>query len=369
MISFLLAKPTQFDAPFFRWMHANRPDMPFVVFYWQPIGNAADTDSETGASLIWGIDLLADYPWQQVDPGKPVLFQKKLRQLGVSYMICNGWKKGFKLLIKAAKRQRIPLGLRIDSVAWGKSKLELDFRRWLLAKAYQPFSQFYSAGTITDQYLRMMKIPSMRWRRWPYCTDIDFFKKSPEHEREAEALKAKWGLEQKPVFVGICKWVDRENPLELLTAFIGLNNPELQLVMIGDGPLRPQMEALRDKHPHLKICFPGYVPYVSLPGWYALATVFVHPASYEPWGVSVQEAMAAGCFVIASSRVGSSYDLLLQGVNGFQYRAGDAQVLTKCLQEVLQLDPHAMQQFNEEILAKWNYESVAAGLVLPETSY
>jgi len=38
----------------------------------------------------------------------------------------------------------------------------------------------------------------------------------------------------------------------------------------------------------------GYVHYPKLPGYYGAADIFLHAAQYEPWGISVSEAMALG---------------------------------------------------------------------------
>jgi glycosyltransferase involved in cell wall biosynthesis len=362
MLSFLLSKPTQFDAPFFRWLHANRPEMPFVVYYWQPVQHAAATDTETGASLQWGIDLLGGYPWVQVHAKNPDAFATRLRQDGVRYLISNGWKAGFAPLVAVAQKAGIPLGLRIDSVLWDKPKYEILLRRIYLHRAYKPFRHFFSSGTVGDDYLRAIGIPQTQWRRWPYCVDVDFFRTNAERLAAAGALRQQYGLDARPVVLSVCKWVPRENPLELLKAFTILSPANLQLVMIGDGPLRPEMEALRARYPHLTIVFPGYMPYVQLPDWYALSTVYVHPAQYEPWGVSVHEAIAAGCRVVASNRVGSGYDLIIQGANGFQYPVGDVAGLAQYIEKAILLPEDVLTISNEEILTKWQYEAVAIGL-------
>jgi glycosyltransferase involved in cell wall biosynthesis len=161
------------------------------------------------------------------------------------------------------------------------------------------------------------------------------------------------------VILAVCKWVDRENPVELLRAFIKLNNPSLQLVMIGDGPLRSKMEALKATVPGLSIFFTGYVPYADLPAWYALARVFVHPARYEPWGVSVQEAMASGCSVIASNRVGSGFDLIREGKNGFMYAAANVEALAQSMQKALVLDRQQVAETNADIMLQWNYRTLS----------
>jgi glycosyltransferase involved in cell wall biosynthesis len=366
MLAFLLAKPTQFDAPFFRWMQANREDIPFVVFYWQPCSpetgkaTAAGTDSETGSSLSWGIDLLGGYTWLQANPANPAGFELLLRQYHIHYLVCNGWKGGFAPLVKTAGQVGIALGLRIDSVVWGKTAIEMTVRRLYLNKMYRPFSHFFSSGTVGDEYLAAIGIPRQAWKRWPYCVDADFFKRTPACLQQATLLRQRYGLGEAPVILGVCKWVDRENPMELLRAFIKLNNPSLQLVMIGDGPLRSKMEALKAAAPNLSILFTGYVPYADLPAWYALTRVFVHPACYEPWGVSVQEAMASGCAVIASNRVGSGFDFIREGQNGFMYEAADIAALVDCLQKALLLDRLQVAETNAQVMLSWNYRAVSA---------
>lgn len=365
-LAFLLAKPTQFDAPFFRWMHANRPDLPFVVYYWKPVGDAGNTDTETGSALEWGFDLLQGYNWFQANPEEPDQFGEKLRQSEVRCVISNGWKAGFAPLIQSVVKAGIPLGLRIDSVVWEKPWYEMFMRRWWLRRAYKPFSHFFSSGTVCDGYLRAMGIKANRLKRWPYCIDVAFFAPTKQREMEGVTLKQRYRIDDRPIILGVCKWLPRENPMELLDAFIKLNDTGLQLVMVGDGEQRPVLEAKRAAHPHLTITFTGYVPYADLPGWYAVANVFVHPARYEPWGVSVHEAIAAGKRVVVSSRVGSGYDLLVEGKNGFMYPVGNTNRLAQCIAAALQLPENDVQMANEAILREWDYETVVEGLGIVE---
>lgn len=355
-LAFLLAKPTQFDAPFFRWMQLNRPDMPFKVYYWQPVETGADTDSETGRSLMWGINLLEGYHWHQADPGQPDAFAHDLRQYGIKYLVSNGWKRGYAPLLDAARQEGLALGLRIDSLDWDMSPAELWMRRLVLGYAYGKFSRLFSSGSLCDNYLRKIGIPEERISRWPYLVDEHFFSRTQLRLEEGERLRKLYKLDSRPVVLGICKWVKRENPLELLKAFIEVNDTGLQLVLAGDGPLRPELEALRKTVPHLSILFPGYVPYTDLPAWYALSSVFVHPACREVWGVSIHEAIAACCTAIGSSRVGSAYDLILHGHNGFIYPLGDIAALGQSIRQAITISPSRLAEVNAVILQQWSYK-------------
>jgi glycosyltransferase involved in cell wall biosynthesis len=63
--------------------------------------------------------------------------------------------------------------------------------------------------------------------------------------------------------------------------------------------------------------------------------LFVLPSDYEPFGVVVNEAMLCGCPVVVSNKVGSGYDLIRHGENGFIYPCGDVDKLTKILADIL----------------------------------
>jgi glycosyltransferase involved in cell wall biosynthesis len=100
----------------------------------------------------------------------------------------------------------------------------------------------------------------------------------------------------------------------------------LDLVLLGDGPLRQRLLRVRhdaglDRHVHL----PGFKQYDELPVFYGLATAFILPSTTEQWGLVVNEAMASGLPVLVSRACGAA-ELVREGENGHVFdpeRAGD----------------------------------------------
>jgi hypothetical protein len=115
------------------------------------------------------------------------------------------------------------------------------------------------------------------------------------------------GSPTKFLFVG--RLVDLKRPVELARVF--LSTPELNdstLTMIGDGPLRETLQIMPASGSRIQL--PGRLASESLIQAYLDADVLVAPSYREVWGLVVNEALAAGLYVIASDRVGSTHDLL-----------------------------------------------------------
>lgn len=359
-IAFLVKKPAQFDVPFFTYIaRQTNSRWKWVVIYLESPQQVL-RDNELKTSSDWGINLTDGYTWECLGEAAGARSIEALyRRLQVVVLLTNGYKFGYAPYLAVARALKIPMGLRIDSVLTGKSWGSLLLRKWLMRRAYRHFNGFFTTGKMGYTYLDYVGISRKKQFWFPYCADNDFFAQAKGKPLKMAALSEKHGLSTgKPVVLGVCKFIPRENPADLLEAFIRLNDTNIQLVMIGDGG---QAAGLRQKaalHPHLSIYFPGYVPYTELPFWYALARVFVHPAQDEPWGVSVQEALAAGCSVVASNKVGSAYDLVLPGKNGFIYPVNHPDVLADDLRKAAHLSKTLVAAVNAEVLGKWNYGSV-----------
>lgn len=125
---------------------------------------------------------------------------------------------------------------------------------------------------------------------------------------------------EKDDFIGlsVCKFIDRENPLELLKAFNCIGEPKTKLILIGDGPLKTEimnfieLNGLSDR-----IILTGYQPYSNLPKFYSIADCFIHPPKEESWGISVNEAAFSSLPIIASSKVGAAFDMIINGKNSY----------------------------------------------------
>jgi glycosyltransferase involved in cell wall biosynthesis len=104
--------------------------------------------------------------------------------------------------------------------------------------------------------------------------------------------------------------------------------PRLRLLLAGEGPERA---ALARALPPGRFELRGHVPWESLPALYAEADALVLPSRHDGWGLVVNEALASGIPVIATSAVGAAADLLREGETGFLMPPEDVTALTGAL--------------------------------------
>jgi glycosyltransferase involved in cell wall biosynthesis len=364
-IAFLVERPTQFEAPFYRFA-ARDPEHEFRVLFTGREVAAPVFDPELGRPVSWGIDLLGGYPHEACPPGEagPWLAER-LRPGKCDLLIANGYTQPlYRQAARTARKAGVATALRLDSVLWDPSWYR-NLAKRLLFDTYmkRTYDLFLGTGSLTLDYLRAFGVPRERAGLFPYAIDVEgFAERSRLSPEERTAFRERLGVPAGArVVLGLAKFNGREAPWDLLRAFSAVRDPGVWLVLAGDGPDRAALESQASRMERVR--FPGYVPYPELPALYAASDLFVHPAREERWGVSVQEALACGLPVVASSRVGAGYDLIEVGGNGYIYPAGDPGMLAHRIGEALALDPARARQRSAGILARWDYSATWRNLL------
>ncbi len=122
-----------------------------------------------------------------------------------------------------------------------------------------------------------------------------------------------------------------------------------KLMMIGDGPERPHIEALcRDLNLCSEIRFLGKQD--AIEELLAISDIFLLPSENESFGLAALEAMACEVPVI-SSNAGGLPELNIEGVTGYLSDVGDVEDMAKNTLRLLQ-DPALLQRFRESALER-----------------
>jgi len=149
--------------------------------------------------------------------------------------------------------------------------------------------------------------------------------------RRSEALRRQWGVADGDAVVLYVGRLAAEKNLELLLqAFAAMRqiNPRMQLVLVGDGPLRA---ALGERCP--QAVFAGQRSGVDLAAHYASADLFVFPSLTETFGNVTPEAMASGLPVLAFDHAAAG-QLIEHGQSGWLAAHGDAAAFVRWAQHL-----------------------------------
>jgi glycosyltransferase involved in cell wall biosynthesis len=130
----------------------------------------------------------------------------------------------------------------------------------------------------------------------------------------------------------------------LLRAFAQVRHllPGTKLLIVGSGPVLPQLEALRDELGIAADCV--FEPSKSdVAPWMRALDIYVMCSESESFPNALLEAMACGCTVVGS-RVGGIPELITDGVSGLLFESRNADSLAAALSKLMQ-DPALRQTF------------------------
>lgn len=108
------------------------------------------------------------------------------------------------------------------------------------------------------------------------------------------------------------------------------NGGHRSLLLVGDGELAGSLRtAAAATGFGENVHFAGHKSSRELWPYFAYASAFVLPSTREPWGLVVNEAMAAGLPVFVSNRCGCAENLVDNGVNGYIFDPTNEAELTE----------------------------------------
>ncbi|MBN2139775.1 MAG: glycosyltransferase family 4 protein [Desulfovibrionaceae bacterium] len=170
----------------------------------------------------------------------------------------------------------------------------------------------------------------------------------------------------RPLVMGLGR-LTREKGFDLLLrafALVAAERPDWSLALVGDGPDREGLEALRDELGlGGRVLFSGWLADVG--GCLAQADVFALPSRYEGFPNALCEAMALGLAVVAADCPSGPAEIVVDGRNGLLVPAGDPEALAEALARLMDDEalrralaaaaPEILERFGlERTLSRWN---------------
>lgn len=187
----------------------------------------------------------------------------------------------------------------------------------------------------------------------------------PDYEQLSRAQTFCKSYEAEPIILNserrrfvVCARLEKLKRIDLaITAFCRLadDRPDWDLIIVGGGTLRKSLESMVPSRLRGRVIFTGFIGDQSVIfSIYSRSHILLVTSEYEPWGVVVNEALAAGMAVVASHITGAAIDLIQHGVNGFRFQSGDADELEGFMQEASSTETlHRLSASSTVILSRW----------------
>ena len=219
------------------------------------------------------------------------------------------------------------------------------------------FRSAITGGKAHRRYLHQLGFPSDRIAH--FYDVVDNTSIAAETRALRQSSPQHFGLPS-TYFLYVGRLAPEKNIRGLVTAWITYRETggTWPLVLVGDGPEAAALRDLVRASPFADdVYFAGHRSSHELPLFYAFAGCFVLPSTREPWGLVVNEAMAASLPVIVSVHCGCAEDLVDPSANGYLFDPVDPAQLPARLHAIGAAAPEhleAMGRRSSELISRYS---------------
>lgn len=399
-LAIITTHPIQYNAPWFALL-AQKPGVEVKVFYTWSQRQTEFFDDNFGTEIQWDIPLLEGYNYTFVpntskNPGNkkfrgikcPTLIPQ-IESFAPTHLLVFGW--NFQAHFKAMRhfKGKIPVLFRGDSTLLDYEIqtvsdlikqpikklirhsigqfLKFKIRKLTLSFVCRYIDQALYVGSNNKAYFKAHGLKEEQLLFVPHAIDNRRFSDNPEKNYAHKALqwRRQLGIQDTDfviLFAG--KFETKKAPDLLLEAYKKLNDKThpVKLVYIGNGPLESSLISKAGNDPN--IYFLPFQNQSIMPTAYRLANLFCLPSvgPGETWGLAINEAIACGVPVIASTKVGCAADLVTNPPC-YQFHSGNVNNLTRVLETAIE---HISRDSNKEwnsFINNWSFEVLTGNLV------
>lgn len=294
--------------------------------------------------------------WEWRKGGKLIQY---LRQNNVRAIICFAYRYiSYLRIIDYARRSGIPLFVCNDSnirgepvLSLGKQLAKTSVYSWWLRRV----AGVMPMGEYGELFFQKYGAKPDRMYRLPCTPDYDLF--AHVDGQRLDEFRRKYGLcggRRYFVFSGRLVPVKRVDLLISAFSAVAMKRPHWDLLIVGAGQLGDDLRRLVPEHLLSRVTWTGFLEQQDANLAYHAADVLVIPSDREPWGLVVQEALAAGLAVVASDVVGAAREMVKDGENGRIFAVGRVESLERAMCEVSH--PDQIDRFKEQskvVLNAW----------------
>lgn len=214
-----------------------------------------------------------------------------------------------------------------------KKRITEAYERHFILKRYKACNNtFVAISADVLQYFKEQLPPKLAARVFLLhnAIDVSRFSRKTALFPETESIQ----------LINIGSFVPKKNQALLVDVVEEMNRLDISctLVLVGDGPLLPTVQLLAQKKGlDEQIQFLGKISHVEKHLWDS--QIYVHTATYEPFGLVLVEAMAAGLPVVALNGKGNQ-GLIKEGNEGFMVDRPNPRLMAEKIAYCIQSKTH-----------------------------
>jgi glycosyltransferase involved in cell wall biosynthesis len=331
------------------------------------------THTISNPSMPWEMQIGANvnpvfFPRHHLRVHRPVSFRsiplflairKYLRTKDVQMVIMLGYNDLTRmLLLMWIRRRGVPILLAGDSNVFAEGRISAMVRfikRRYVGWVLKQVNGLMPMGTCGRAFFRLYRDHNLPEFLFPYEPDYTALRRPDPNKLRAFSEKFNLAPDRKRLlYCGRLVRVKRVDVILQAFARIASARPQWDLVIAGDGPLRKELEKRFPPILKNRVKWLGFLQFEQIVLSYHACDVLVHASEFEPWGLVINEAVACGLPVIATSVVGAAVELVQHQRNGMIVPPRNIEAMSDAMWQITAGDRYRdMQQHSSELLEAW----------------
>ncbi|MBS1778684.1 MAG: glycosyltransferase family 4 protein [Bacteroidetes bacterium] len=376
-LAIVTTHPIQYNAPWFRLL-AESGEVTLRVFYtWEQSQTNEKYDPGFGKVISWDIPLLDGYDYKfvknvSVDPGShhfkgiynPTLISE-IKEWKADCVLVIGWPFKSHLACMRYFKGKIPVLFRGDSTLLEeRAGIKKLLRTPVLKYIYSFVDYAMYVGENNKQYFLAHGIKENELWYVPHAIDNKRFAgEGDNYDTEAARWRQELGIGKDKVVILYAGKLEPSKNVQLLLQMADiLSDDRYRFVIVGNGETEAILkeQAKGDE----RILFLGFQNQNRMPVVYRLGDVFILPSNGpETWGLGINEAMASGRAVIATTKCGGSIDLIKD--NGTIISPGDTMGAVDYIRKVTASEDGLRKAGarSKQIIADFSFEHICNNIL------
>lgn len=239
-----------------------------------------------------------------------------IRQTQPDLLHVAGWGAPLSLAaIMSGHARGLPVVVDLDTWRGTPSRWRGAIKQFVYPRIFSRVTHFAPGGSRQAAFLRRFGVPDDKITPIQMTVDVKGIQHYlSSHPTAGDRFRGRFGVAPDvPLALFIGRLESSKGITDLLNAWPHVTSrvPGIQLLFVGEGGERDKLSAAAAKDPSIHAV--GRLSGNDVWSAYAAADLVVAPSRFEPWGLVVNEAMAAGTPIIVTDAFGCVGELARDG--------------------------------------------------------